>query len=109
MIQYLVRFNVWYSGFCKQKCTKSCVAISSIVWLQLFRIVALMMTDFLKRRQEVKAYRVGLAHRRLSIIDLDSGHQPLCNEDGSIQIVFNGEIYNYQGLRKKLIDFGSCL
>lgn len=46
--------------------------------------------------------RLGLAHRRLSIIDLSTGHQPLGNEDGSIQIVFNGEIYNFQGLRQEL-------
>ncbi len=45
---------------------------------------------------------VGLAHRRLSIIDLEGGRQPLGNEDGSIQIVFNGEIYNYQQLRRDL-------
>lgn len=45
---------------------------------------------------------VGLAHRRLSIIDLEGGKQPLGNEDGSVQIVFNGEIYNYQRLRKNL-------
>jgi asparagine synthase (glutamine-hydrolysing) len=49
---------------------------------------------------------IGLAHRRLSIIDLDSGRQPLGNEDGSIQIVFNGEIYNYQALRSRLISRG---
>jgi asparagine synthase (glutamine-hydrolysing) len=49
---------------------------------------------------------VGLAHRRLSIIDLDAGHQPIGNEDGSIQVVFNGEIYNYQLLRKELIGLG---
>lgn len=47
-------------------------------------------------------YRVGLAHRRLSIIDLSTGHQPLGNEDGSIQIVFNGEVYNFQELRAEL-------
>ncbi len=47
-------------------------------------------------------HRVGLAHRRLSIIDLSAGHQPLGNEDGSIQIVFNGEIYNFQTLRAEL-------
>jgi asparagine synthase (glutamine-hydrolysing) len=50
--------------------------------------------------------RVGLAHRRLSIIDLSAGHQPMCNEDGSVQIVFNGEIYNFQGLRDELIAMG---
>ena len=47
-------------------------------------------------------YRVGLAHRRLSIIDLSAGHQPLSNEDGSLQIVFNGEIYNFHELRSEL-------
>lgn len=45
---------------------------------------------------------VGLGFRRLSIIDLEEGHQPLSNEDGSVWVVFNGEIYNYQRLRKKL-------
>ncbi|HEU4686140.1 MAG TPA: asparagine synthase (glutamine-hydrolyzing) [Nitrospira sp.] len=41
----------------------------------------------------------GLAMRRLSIIDLETGHQPVANEDGSIWVVLNGEIYNYQQLR----------
>ncbi len=49
---------------------------------------------------------VGLAHRRLSIIDLSSGHQPLFNEDGSVVIVFNGEIYNFQPLAQELAALG---
>jgi asparagine synthase (glutamine-hydrolysing) len=49
---------------------------------------------------------VGLGHRRLSIIDLESGHQPLSNEDGSIWIVYNGELYNYQAIRANLEKAG---
>jgi asparagine synthase (glutamine-hydrolysing) len=48
----------------------------------------------------------GIGMRRLSIIDLSTGHQPISNEDGSIWVVFNGEIYNYQGLREELIGLG---
>src|SRR5215467_1474320 len=48
----------------------------------------------------------GLGFRRLSIIDLSGGHQPLANEDDSIWIVFNGEIYNYQELRALLLGKG---
>ncbi|NHN60107.1 MULTISPECIES: asparagine synthase (glutamine-hydrolyzing) [Halorussus] len=49
---------------------------------------------------------VGLAHRRLSIIDLDDGQQPLFNEDGTVAVVFNGEIYNYRSLRRSLTAAG---
>ena len=52
---------------------------------------------------------VGLAMRRLSIIDLTSGQQPVANEDGSVQVVFNGEIYNYRALREELIARGHTL
>ncbi len=45
---------------------------------------------------------VGLGFRRLSIIDLDTGNQPIANEDGSVQLVFNGEIYNFRELREEL-------
>ncbi len=45
---------------------------------------------------------VGLGHRRLSIIDLSSGHQPLFNEDESVVVVYNGEIYNFQDLAEEL-------
>src|SRR6266511_2545008 len=49
---------------------------------------------------------VGLGFRRLSIIDLETGDQPIANEDGSVQIVFNGEIYNFRELRKELESRG---
>ena len=69
---------------------------------------------YLKRMAETMVHRgpddegffasgpVGLAHRRLSIIDLTGGHQPMFNEDGSIALVFNGEIYNHLDLRPLL-------
>jgi len=50
--------------------------------------------------------QVALGHRRLSIIDLKSGHQPLSNEDGTVWIVFNGEIYNFKELRTWLLTKG---
>ncbi len=49
---------------------------------------------------------VYLGHRRLSIIDLGGGHQPLSNEDGTVWVVFNGEIYNFVELREKLAKAG---
>jgi asparagine synthase (glutamine-hydrolysing) len=49
---------------------------------------------------------VGLGFRRLSIIDLDTGNQPIANEDGSLQLVFNGEIYNFRELRAELESRG---
>ena len=49
---------------------------------------------------------VALGHRRLSIIDLEGGHQPIFNEDGSKCIIFNGEIYNFKELRKELLRKG---
>jgi asparagine synthase (glutamine-hydrolysing) len=52
---------------------------------------------------------IGLGHRRLSIIDLSTGHQPMGNEDGRVQVVFNGEIYNFQAIRKELIRRGHNL
>lgn len=49
---------------------------------------------------------LALGHRRLSIIDLDGGAQPLSNEDGEIWVTFNGEIYNYRTLRDELRGYG---
>ena len=51
---------------------------------------------------------VTLGHRRLSIIDLsEAGRQPMANEDGTIQVVFNGEIYNFADIRKDLEGAGA--
>jgi len=49
---------------------------------------------------------VGLGHRRLSIVDLGGGHQPMSNEDGTIWIAYNGEVYNHRSLRGGLEDRG---
>ena len=49
---------------------------------------------------------VGLGHRRLSIVDLSLGNQPMYNENGKVVTVFNGEIYNYQELKEELLSLG---
>jgi asparagine synthase (glutamine-hydrolysing) len=51
---------------------------------------------------------VALGMRRLAIIDLSGGHQPIFNEDGSVMVVFNGEIYNYRELQRELQTRGHC-
>ena len=50
--------------------------------------------------------KIGLGHRRLSIIDLQTGKQPLSNENNTVWVIFNGEIYNYQELRNELLGLG---
>lgn len=57
--------------------------------------------------EESDDFSVGMAMRRLSIIDLSTGKQPMASEDGKIQLVFNGEIYNYKELKKNLLEAGS--
>jgi asparagine synthase (glutamine-hydrolysing) len=74
----------------------------------------LLMRSFLSHRgpDDVGLYideNIALAHSRLSIIDLAGGHQPLHNEDKTIYLVANGEIYNYKSLRKKLLSQGQRL
>jgi len=51
-------------------------------------------------------HRAGLAHARLSIVDLSTGQQPMSNEDGTLWIVFNGEIFNFIELRAELLTQG---
>src|SRR4029077_5143145 len=52
---------------------------------------------------------VALGMRRLSIIDLNGGQQPICNEARTVWVVFNGEIYNYRELRAELLQRGHIL
>ena len=75
------------------------------------RSVIQSMVASLKHRgpDEFGLYRdhfVGLGHARLSLIDLESGQQPLCNESEDLWIAFNGEIFNYIELRKTLLACG---
>jgi asparagine synthase (glutamine-hydrolysing) len=65
------------------------------------------MMDLLQHRGpdgegEYRSGPVALGHRRLSIIDLAGGGQPMCNEDGTVWLVYNGEVYNFQELRAEL-------
>ena len=58
---------------------------------------------YLKKTSE---YSIAMGHRRLSIIDIDLGKQPMSNSDSSVWIVFNGEIYNFRELRDELVKLG---
>lgn len=72
--------------------------------------VKAMCDDIRHRGPDEEGYHVeggcGIGMRRLSILDLNTGHQPISNEDQSVWVVFNGEIYNYQELRNDLIRQG---
>src|ERR1051326_400821 len=83
-----------------------------------FNATEVVRHDLLERMTSAQAHRgpddhgyflegnVGLGHRRLSIIDLSGGKQPIFNEDGSVAVVFNGEIYNFADLTADLIRRG---
>ncbi len=81
-----------------------------MVFIKEYRCIEVKKHDALPLKEN--GFEVALGHRRLSIIDLsEAAHQPMCNEDGMIWIVFNGEIYNFQeqreGLEKKGHSFKS--
>src|SRR6056297_796585 len=92
--------------------------ISGILYFDRSRPVAAEVT---RRMADAMAHRgpdadgfwsgpgIGLAHRRLSIIDLAGGEQPMTDASGSLHVVFNGEIYNYPSLRENLIARGHPL
>src|SRR4026207_2110976 len=72
---------------------------------------AMRMRDIITHRGPDEAglhcdAQAALAHRRLSIVDLSTGQAPLSNEDGSVWVVFNGEIYNHADIRKDLEAHG---
>jgi asparagine synthase (glutamine-hydrolysing) len=73
-------------------------------------IVSQMMSTIIHRGPDDSGIytsdEVALGFRRLSIIDIAAGHQPMANEDGKLWLVFNGEIYNYEELRTRLIERG---
>ena len=74
-------------------------------------VIREMADKIIHRGPDMEGYHVGedgvtLGFRRLSIIDLSDGAQPMYNEDGTVVVVFNGEIYNFMELRDKLIGCG---
>jgi asparagine synthase (glutamine-hydrolysing) len=85
----------------------------------LYRDGTLVDSGVLRRMTDILAHRgpdgdgfyvdgsVGLGHRRLAIIDLSGGVQPMASVDGSVHITYNGEIYNYRELRRELRELGS--
>jgi asparagine synthase (glutamine-hydrolysing) len=87
------------------------IALSSRSGLSLDRKVVERMRDVIAHRgpDDVGIFidgNVGLGHRRLSIVDVASGHQPMTNEDSSLQITYNGEIYNHADYRDELESRG---
>ncbi len=83
------------------------IALATQSGRQIDRAVLERMRDVIKHRgpDDDGIFidgRIGLGHRRLSIVDVASGHQPMTNEDGSLRITYNGEIYNHADFRESL-------
>ncbi len=79
----------------------------------LLRDIQTMAHSIVHRGPDDEGYYIkgpiGLGFRRLSIIDIEGGHQPMSDADGSVRVVFNGEIYNFPELRLELESFGHIL
>jgi len=90
-------------GICGIACPETRKTISS-------SLLSAMCKTIVHRGPDDEGYfidgDIGLGTRRLSIIDVKGGHQPLSNEDGSIWVAHNGEVYNFPELREELIDHG---
>jgi asparagine synthase (glutamine-hydrolysing) len=87
------------------------IALSTRSGRRLDREMLVRMRDVIKHRgpDDVGIFvddHIGLGHRRLSIVDVAAGHQPMTNEDGSLQITYNGEIYNHADYRNELEERG---
>jgi asparagine synthase (glutamine-hydrolysing) len=87
------------------------IALSTRSGRRLDQETVLRMRDVIKHRGPDDSgifvdSRVGLGHRRLSIVDVAAGHQPMTNEDDSLQIIYNGEIYNHADYREELEERG---
>jgi asparagine synthase (glutamine-hydrolysing) len=90
------------------------IALSSRSGRQIQRDVLERMRDVIKHRgpDDCGIFNeggIGLGHRRLSIVDVAAGHQPMTNEDGSLLITYNGEIYNHADFRQELEERGARL
>jgi asparagine synthase (glutamine-hydrolysing) len=90
-----------------------CGIAGEVSWRGVDRDAAARMAERLRHRGPDRrstyfspAGRCALAHARLRIIDLETGEQPMANEDGSVWVVFNGEIYNFAELRRELESAG---
>ncbi len=87
------------------------IALSTRSGRRLDQDTVVRMRDVIRHRGPDDAgifvdSRVGLGHRRLSIVDVAAGHQPMTNEDDSLQIIYNGEIYNHADYRQELEERG---
>src|SRR6201988_827591 len=87
------------------------IALSTRSGRRLDQDTVVRMRDVIRHRGPDDAgifvdSRIGLGHRRLSIVDVAAGHQPMTNEDDSLQIIYNGEIYNHADYRRELEQRG---